>query len=88
MDSKNIRELNLEEMDKVSGGANKTVMNGSATVRSGAGSNYPVTRILGRNTVVNFTGTVDYNDQEGRSWYQISSPVFGWVLGHEIGIDT
>ena len=88
MDSRNIRELNLEEMDKVSGGAKKTVMTGSATVRAGAGSYYPVTRILERNTVVNFTGTVDYNEQEGRSWYKISSPVAGWVLGREIGIDT
>ena len=88
MDSKHMRELNLEEMDKVSGGAQKTVMTGSATVRTGAGSNYPIARILGYNTVVNFTGTVDYNDQEGRSWYQINSPVSGWVLGREIGIDT
>ena len=88
MDSKNMKELNLNELEKVSGGANKTVMTGSATVRTGAGSKYPVARILERNTVVNFTGTVDYNSQEGRSWYKISSPVSGWVLGHEIGIIT
>ena len=88
MDSKNIRELNLEEMDKVSGGATKTVMTRSATVRSGAGSNYPVTGTLKSGTAVNFTGTVNYNSQEGRSWCYISSPVSGWVPGHEIGINT
>ena len=83
-----IKSLSLEDMEKISGGAQKSVVTGSATVRSGAGSNYPVVRTLGYNTVVNFTGTVDYNDQEGRSWYKINSPVTGWVLGREIGIDT
>ena len=88
MDSNSIRELNLEEMNKVSGGVQKWVMTGSATVRSGAGVNYPPCRTLGYNTVVNFTGTVSYNEQEGRSWYKINSPVTGWVLGREIGIDV
>ena len=83
-----MRSVSFEEMEKATGGAQKTVVTGSATVRSGAGSNYPVARVLGYNTVVNFTGTVDYNDQEGRTWYQINSPVRGWVLGREIGIDT
>ena len=87
MDSNNIRELGLDEMDKVSGGVSKMVVTGSATVRSGAGANYPVCRTLGYNTVVNFTGTVLYNEQEGRSWYKINRPVGGWVLGREIGID-
>ncbi len=88
MDSNNIRELNLEEMDMVSGGVQKTIVTGSATVRSGAGANNPVCRTLGYNTVVNFTGTVLYNEQEGRSWYKINSPVTGWVLGRELGIDV
>ena len=88
MDSNSIRELNLEEMNKVSGGVQKKIVTGSATVRSGAGTNYPVSRTLGYNTVVNFTGTVIYNEQEGRSWYKINSPVTGWVLGREIGIDV
>ena len=87
MDSNSIRELNLEEMDKVSGGVQKKVVTGKATVRSGAGANYPVCRTLGYDTVVNFTGTVIYNEQEGRRWYKINSPVTGWVLGREIGID-
>ena len=87
MDSNSIRELNLEEMNKVSGGVQKWVMTGSATVRSGAGVNYPPCRTLGYNTVVNFTGTVSYNKQDGWSWYEINSPVTGWVLGREIGID-
>ena len=87
MDSNSIRELNLEEMNKVSGGVQRTVVTGSATVRSGAGTNYPPCRKLGYNTVVNFTGTVLYNEQEHRSWYKINSPVTGWVLGREIGLD-
>ena len=86
MDSNSIRELNLEEMNKVSGGVHKTVVTCSATVRSGAGANYRTCTILGSNTVVNFTGTVLYNEQEGRTWYKINSPVTGWVLGREIGM--
>ena len=88
MDSNSIRELNLEEMNKVSGGVEKRVRTDSATVRSGPGVNYPPCRTLDYNTVVNFTGTVIYNEQEGRSWYKINSPVTGWVLGREIGIDV
>ena len=82
-----MRPLDLDEMEKVSGGSQRTVVTGSATVRSGAGSNYPVCRSLSYNTVVNFTGTVDWNETEGRSWYKINAPVTGWVLGREIGID-
>ena len=48
----------------------------------------PVCKTLYYNTVVNFTGTVLYNEQEGRSWYKINSPVTGWVLGADIGIKT
>ena len=88
MDSNSIRELNLEEMNKVSGGVQKTVVTGSAMVRSGPGTNYPPCRKLGYNTVVNFTGTVIYNEQEHKRWYKINSPVTGWVLGREIGIDV
>lgn len=83
-----MRSLSLEDMEKISGGVQKTIVTGSATVRSGAGANYPVCRTLGYNTVVNFTGTVLYNEQEGRSWYKINSPVTGWVLGSDIGIKT
>ena len=82
------RSLSVDDMEKVSGGAQKTVVTGSATVRTDAGANYPVVRTLGYNTTVNFTGTVTYNDSEGRSWYKINSPVTGYVLGREIGIDT
>ena len=88
MGSNSIRELNLEEMNKVSGGVQKTVVTGSATVRSGAGARYPVCRTLGCNTVVKFTGQVTYNEQEGRCWYMINSPVTGWVLGLDIGCDS
>ena len=88
MDSNSIRELNLEEMNKVSGGVEKRVRTDSATVGTGPGVNYPPCKTLGYITVVNFTGTVSYNEQEGRNWYQINSPVTGWVLGREIGIDV
>ena len=83
-----MRSLNLDEMEKVNGGVQKRVVTGSATVRSGAGSNYSVNGTLGCNTIVNFTGNISFNDAECRSWYQINSPITGWVLGREIGIDA
>ena len=83
-----MRSLSLDDMEKVSGGSQKKVVTGSATVRSGAGANYSVNGTLGYNTIVNFTGTVSFNDAECRSWYQINSPISGWVLGREIGIDA
>ena len=86
--NKDLRELTLDDMNKVSGGVQKTVVTGSTTVRTGPGVNYPPCRTLGYNTVVNCTSTVSYNEQEGRSWYKINSPVTGWVLGREIGIDV
>ena len=83
-----IKSLSLKDMEKISGGAQKKIVTGSATIRTGAGANYPVCITIRYNTVVNFTGTVSYNEQEGRSWYKINSPVTGWVLGSDIGIKT
>ena len=47
----------------------------------------PVCKTLYYNTVVNFTGTVLFNDMEGRNWYKINFPVTDWVMGRDIGLD-
>lgn len=78
------RELSLEEMDKVSGGSAKTIRPGGAIVRNGAGSSYPQVGRVDGGSVVNFTGTVSYNDQDGHSWYMISSPLRGWIRKYDI----
>lgn len=78
------RELSPEEMDKVSGGSMKTIRPGGAIVRSGAGSKYPQIGRVNGGGRVNFTGAVSYNDEDGHSWYMISSPVRGWIRRFDI----
>ena len=80
------RELNAEEMEKVTGGSQKTIQTKNAVVRLGPGKNYPEKMKLSQGTTVNFTGTVSYNDQDGESWYMISSPTEGWVTKSSLGV--
>ena len=81
-----MRSLSMEDMEKVSGGNSKVIRNKSAIVRSGAGDNYSVVRTLDSGTVVSITGTVTYNDRENKTWYEIISPVYGWVTRYDIGV--
>ena len=81
----NMTPLGLDDMEKATGGSSKTIT-GNAIVRSGPGMDYHQAGTLSSGIVVNFTGTVSYNDQENRSWYLISSPLYGWVLGTYIGL--
>ena len=84
----NMKPLSPDEMEQISGGSSKTVHAGGkgAPVYSGPGKNYHQVATLSSGTVVNFTGTVSYNDQESRCYYLISSPTYGWMLGSSIGI--
>ena len=77
MDQK--KALNMDEMEKVSGGSTKevTVL---TQVRSGAGKSYTQVTTLTRGTKVFYTGTTSYNSSENTTWYKISSPAVGWVL--------
>ncbi len=79
-----MKPLGLNDLEKASGGNAKTIQTAMAKVHSGPGKNYSLAGKLDNGTVVNFTGTVSYNDEEGRSWYQIDSPLYGWVLGGDI----
>lgn len=80
-----MKSLNLDEMEKVSGGSQKTVLTNGAEIRSGPGRNYTRVGTLSGGTQVNFTGQISYNDQESCSWYLISSPTYGWVRKNDIG---
>ena len=86
MENKN--PLSLDEMEQVTGGSAKTVHahGKGAPVYSGPGKNYHQVRTLGGGTVVNFTGTVSYNDQENKTYYLINSPTYGWMTGADLGI--
>ena len=82
----NVNELNLEEMEKVSGGSTKTIKTRNATVRLEAGLEYGVVGTLSRGTQVKFTGTVSYNEKDEKTWYLISSPLHGWVTKYDLGV--
>ena len=88
----NMTSLNLDEMEKVSGGVHKTIQGRSATVFTGPGTEYGVTTTLSGGTVVNFTGNVSYSDHDGSTkplsseWVMINSPISGWVTREAIGV--
>lgn len=82
----NVTPLSPEDMEKVSGGSAKTIQTRNAIVYAGAGTEYGSVGTLSYGTTVNFTGTVSYNDRENKSFYEISSPVHGWVTKEAIGV--
>jgi bacteriocin-like protein len=82
----NMNELNLNELENVTGGSTKTVQTRKAIVRSGPGLDFSQNGTLSHGTVVNFSGTVSYNNAEGQTWYLINSPVYGWVTKKELGV--
>ena len=73
----NKKELNMEELEKVIGGASKTIQTGKAVVRNGPGLEHHSNGTLSRGTVVNFSGTVSYNNNDGKTWYLINAPIYG-----------
>ena len=85
-DKEQVRELDPEQLEKASGGVSKTIHTHSAAVRVGPGMEYGSAGTLSYGTAVFFTGTVSYNDKDGMSWYQISSPLSGWVTKIDLGV--
>ncbi len=80
--------LNEDELQNVSGGASRTVNTGTtqpAVVRSGAGTNFSQIASLPSGTQVNTTGNVASNGMDGRTWFEINYPVYGWIAGSLIG---
>ncbi len=76
--SEEMKVLTPDELEKVTGGSMKTVKFNGAEVREGAGKQFRLITVLRANTQVTFTGTVQYNDEEGCTWLSISRPV-GWI---------
>ena len=70
----NTRELNLEELDRVTGGDNRTINTGTddnAAVRSGPAKSYRQIASLTNGTVVNTVGGLIYDAVSGRNFVQI-----------------
>ena len=86
MDDKKV--LNSAEMDGVSGGVMRTVQTNmpvDAVVRSGPGMQHSQIGSLKNNTQVNTTGNSAYNPMDGRTWYEINYPIYGWMAGSLLG---
>ena len=82
------KALKKEELEGVSGGVMRTVdtrMNMDAVVRSGPGISYAQIGSLKNGTQANTTGNSSYNPQDGRTWYEINYPMYGWMAGSLLG---
>ncbi len=82
------KSLNEAELNDVSGGVSRTVntnMAMDAVVRSGPGFNYPQVASLKNGTQVNTTGNTSSNGMDGKVWYEINYPVYGWMAGTLLG---
>ena len=79
---KNFEELNLEDLDQVSGGkstAQKLKATGDAYVRTGPGLSYDTIGVLYKGKTVDFTGEVK-KDSRGVYWGKVKfSGKTGWV---------
>ena len=82
------RQINNEELDRVVGGITRTVDTNTsidAVVRGGPGMQYGQIASLKDHTEVNTTGNSSYNQLDGKTWYEINYPVYGWMAGSLLG---
>ena len=82
------KNLTGKELDGISGGVMRTVNTGmamDAVVRSGPGMQYGQIGSLKNQTQVNTTGNTSYNSMDGRTWYEINYPMYGWMAGSLLG---
>ena len=80
-------KMNEQELENVTGGENRIVntgMNVEAVVRSGAGFGFPQIFAVKNGCCVNTTGRSVRAD--GRTWYELNAPVYGWMAGGMIGL--
>ena len=80
-------KLNDQDLENVTGGDARTVNTGSkldAVVRAGAGTNFPQVASLKNGTIVYATG--NNARAGGRTWYEVSAPVYGWIAGGILGL--
>ena len=80
-------KMNEQELENVSGGEFRVVNTGrniEAVIRSGAGFNYPQIFAVKNGNAVNTTGRCVRAD--GRTWYELTAPVYGWMAGAMIGL--
>ena len=82
------KKLNEKELDVIVAGDGHITETGTvgldAIIRSGPGFEYPEVLSVVNGTWVNTTGEVHRAD--GRTWYCVNVPCYGWIAGSIIGM--
>ena len=82
-----MKKINEMELENVAGGDRRIVNTGmklDAVVRSGAGFKFPQIFSVKNGNAVITTGKCIHAD--GRTWYEISAPVKGFMAGGMLGL--
>ena len=79
-----MNKINVEALENIAGGEwrqvnTRTVQNG--VLRCGPGTSYERITSYPNGTWVTTTGNVRKNDVDGRTWYELCSPDYGWMAG-------
>ena len=84
-----MNKMNVEALENVAGGEwrqvnTRTVQNG--VLRCGPGTSYERITSYPNGTWVTTTGRSKYNPDDGRTWYELDSPDYGWTAGRIVGL--
>lgn len=82
--------LTDDELERVNGGAIRPVDTGlfkcvRGVVRAGPGLEYGQIGSIDHGDYVVTTGNDIRNAVDGKTWYEIKEPIYGWVAGELIG---
>ena len=77
-----MKEMNMEEMSRVSGGIKQPVRITASLVFNGPGTQYAQIATISSGCFVIPTGS-ELSDAEGNIWYEISSPTRGWICRND-----
>ena len=83
-------EISDEMLEMVVGGVRRIVNTHSASsvaIRKHPGAQYAQVNALpnGRSVEVDADSGV-FNENDGRTWYHVSWPVSGWIVGRSVGL--
>ena len=76
------------ELEGISGGLTRNVATGAdvdGIVRGGPGMEYGEIGSVANHSEVRTTGNIRYNEIDGKNWYEIDYPIFGWMAGDLLG---
>ena len=83
-------KINDEMLDKVVGGVRRIInthCSANAVIRKNPGLEYAKVKSLpnGKSVEVDEDSGV-FNEVDGRTWYHVSWPVSGWIVGNSVGL--